>query len=116
MNRDKNYSRTYSYNRPFKPLMPKPHYTNPPKESNQLFAKNLPFEMSTDQIQKMFEEFGELQSFKRRANDPGMAFITYYDIRNATKALNDLNKKEVSTFVDTSFLLEPLDGIEPPTY
>lgn len=58
---------------------------------NTLFVKNLPFEMSSDEVKKMFGEYGEVAFIKSQIHDRGRAFITFYDMRSAEKAYKKLH-------------------------
>ncbi|KAK8900063.1 hypothetical protein M9Y10_002386 [Tritrichomonas musculus] len=61
------------------------------KNSNTLFVKNLPFEMSSDKVKKMFEKYGEVAFIKSQIHERGIAFITFYDMRSAEKAYEKLH-------------------------
>ena len=84
------YPYQYSY-----PVQERPLQESSSRTSNTLFVKNIPFEMTTDELRKVFEEFGGLATIKAHTRERGIAFITYYDMRAAENALNYLNGKNV---------------------
>lgn len=66
---------------------PKKHIFNaPPKRSNALFIKNLPYNLSSDEFLKIFKQFGEIASISLHIQNRGIAFVTYYDLRAAEAA------------------------------
>jgi len=42
-----------------------------------LFVRNIAYEVSTDELREMFEQYGEIKRFFPLINKRGMAFITY---------------------------------------
>ncbi|OHT11281.1 hypothetical protein TRFO_19388 [Tritrichomonas foetus] len=69
-------------------VYPRPTYTEPPKPSNAVFSKNLPYDLSVDEFVSIFAKFGEIATtFTSHIHDRGIGFVTYYDIRSAEKAV-----------------------------
>lgn len=61
------------------------------RSSNTLFVKNLPFEMSSDELARMFKVYGEIGHLKSHISDRGIAFLTFYDMRSAERAFQALH-------------------------
>eukprot|EP00028_Trichosphaerium_sp_Am-I-7-wt_P002850 CAMPEP_0168532024 /NCGR_PEP_ID=MMETSP0405-20121227/15911_1 /TAXON_ID=498012 /ORGANISM="Trichosphaerium sp, Strain Am-I-7 wt" /LENGTH=411 /DNA_ID=CAMNT_0008557167 /DNA_START=251 /DNA_END=1487 /DNA_ORIENTATION=- len=60
-----------------------------------LFVRNIAYEVSTDELREMFEQYGEIKRFFPLINKRGMAFITYYDIRHAERAKKTENAAQL---------------------
>ena len=96
----------YSNGQPYSYFPPPQHYYNGPrpdkyeppnpsgghqKSANTLFVKYLPYEMSTEDVTKLFEFYGEVATVKSHSKERGTAFITYYDMRAAENAQHMLH-------------------------
>lgn len=77
-------------------MHPRPTYTMPPKCCNAIYVKDLPYSLSVDEFQSIFSKFGEIAStFTSHIHDRGFAFVTYYDIRSAIKAVEEMKDYEL---------------------
>lgn len=110
------------YNQPVVPpggrvLQPRPSYTAPPKQSNALFIKNLPYDLTPDEFNSIFSQFGEIATtFINTISKRGIAFVTYYDIRNAIKAvegLKDFTAHGRKPQVNYSYKPPSYSGLDP---
>ncbi|KAF9915924.1 hypothetical protein BX616_005048 [Lobosporangium transversale] len=54
--------------------------------NRSLFIRNLGYAAQADEVRKLFEPYGEIQSLCDKIQDRGMAFIRYFDIRAAEYA------------------------------
>lgn len=77
-------------------------HDNNRKPIHTVFLFNIDFQTTQDQIQDFAKEFGEIQLFYQPPSKKGMAFITYYDIRDAINMVDNgfgrsLNGKEIKT-------------------
>ncbi|OHT06428.1 hypothetical protein TRFO_25538 [Tritrichomonas foetus] len=85
------YAPQPSFAIPVQQCSQKRHIFNaPPKKSNALFIKNLPYNMSSNEFMKIFEQYGEIATSSLHISHKGIAFVTYYDIRSAEAAKNGL--------------------------
>lgn len=85
-----NYAPTMSAYAPVLTNTKKHIFNAPPKRSNALFIKNLPYNLTYDEFLKIFGQFGEIASISLHIKDRGIAFLTYYDLRAAEAAKNKL--------------------------
>ncbi|PWY98896.1 hypothetical protein BCV70DRAFT_201681 [Testicularia cyperi] len=60
------------------------------KPCRTLFVRNVQFETDSKQVKEQFEQFGEIKTFFDMVNKRGIAFITYYDIRAASAAMDGM--------------------------
>ncbi|EKE40955.1 hypothetical protein ENUP19_0337G0010 [Entamoeba nuttalli] len=65
------------------------------RKSRILFVRNICFNTNEESIKKLFEKYGEIKKVFCQIENRGIAFITFYDIRDAIKAHEELNKKEI---------------------
>ncbi|KAG8969728.1 hypothetical protein FRC03_001073 [Tulasnella sp. 419] len=61
-----------------------------------LFIRNIKYESNSDDIRRKFEEHGEIKTFFDLIKNRGMVFVTYYDLRAAEKAREQLQGMEIS--------------------
>ena len=86
-------------------MFPRPIYSLPAKLSNAIFVKNLPYNLSVDEFMSIYSKFGEIATkFTNKISTRGFAFVTYYDIRSAINAVEQMkdqkvyNRQPVTTF------------------
>ncbi|EDR28498.1 polyadenylate-binding protein, cytoplasmic and nuclear, putative [Entamoeba dispar SAW760] len=65
------------------------------RKSRILFVRNISFNANEESIRKLFEKYGEIKKVFCQIENRGIAFVTFYDIRDAIKAHEELNKKEI---------------------
>ncbi|KAL7719124.1 Polyadenylate-binding protein [Entamoeba marina] len=65
------------------------------RKSRVLFVRNISFQMAEDDLRSLFEKYGEIKKLFNQVAQRGIAFVTYYDIRCAEKAHNELNLYEI---------------------
>jgi len=70
------------------------------KMSKKLYVGNLPFSVNSEQLTKLFSEYGEstesaIISFKDTGKSKGFGFITLSDDSMAEKAVQEMNGKEI---------------------
>ncbi|KAL0485872.1 RNA recognition motif MEI2 protein [Acrasis kona] len=77
------------------------HYSIPKenpseRESNQgtLVVFNLP-NINESELKKMFNKFGEVKEIRETPNKKHHRFVEYFDVRDADRAMKQLNKTEV---------------------
>ncbi|KAI3648954.1 hypothetical protein MP228_006808 [Amoeboaphelidium protococcarum] len=99
---------------PYQPQIQQPYYGAPPaargeskglrkgvEKSNvevpgrKLFIRNFPFDTPHDELQKVFAPFGDIKEFFALSDRKGMAFVTYYDIRDAKRALQTILEEKM---------------------
>ncbi|ELP84885.1 RNA-binding protein, putative [Entamoeba invadens IP1] len=66
------------------------------RPSRTLFAHNISYNVPETEIKELFSKYGELKKVFSKIDDRGIAFITYYDIRAAEKAHNDLDNLKLN--------------------
>ncbi|OHT11190.1 hypothetical protein TRFO_01117 [Tritrichomonas foetus] len=54
-----------------------------------VFLFNIDFQTTVDQLKEFASEFGEIQLFYQPPKKKGMVFITFYDIRNAIRMVDE---------------------------
>lgn len=69
------------------------------KNFTNVYIKNLPEEVSDDQLRKMFEEYGKIVSAKVMSDEEGkskgFAFVSFEDHECAQRACEELNTKDI---------------------
>ena len=76
----------------------KPHYASYPHDRHlrreisvrTLFLRNVDYAVSEDDIIALFSKFGEIKRTFFLIENRGIAFVTYFDIRSAEKAIKEL--------------------------
>ncbi|OHS98479.1 hypothetical protein TRFO_35107 [Tritrichomonas foetus] len=63
------------------------------KQIHTAFFSNVPFNISLDKFKEFVSEYGDIANMYSLINEKGIAFVTYYDIRNAVKAVEQANDK-----------------------
>ncbi|EGG01666.1 uncharacterized protein MELLADRAFT_78947 [Melampsora larici-populina 98AG31] len=61
-----------------------------------LFVRNVKYETNPMEVREKFDQMGEIKTFFDLISNRGMVFITYYDVRAATMAKEQLQGSEVS--------------------
>ena len=65
-----------------------------------LYVKNLADSIDDKELEKLFADFGAIQSAKVMLNEEGRSkgfgFVSFVDPENATKAVTDMNGKHIS--------------------
>ena len=61
------------------------------RKSRVLFIRNIPFATKEEVVKELFSKLGEIKKFFAKIEDRGIAFVTYYDIRDAEKAHTEMN-------------------------
>lgn len=61
-----------------------------------LFVRNVKYETNPMEVREKFDQMGEIKTFFDLIANRGMVFITYYDVRAATMAKEQLQGSEVS--------------------
>ncbi|OHT14415.1 hypothetical protein TRFO_15193 [Tritrichomonas foetus] len=104
-----NQSNSPHQNPPPRSIRTKPMYLEPPKPSNAIFVKNLPYNLTTDEFLTTFSQFGEIASFfPNHIREKGIAFVTYYNILSAIEAVDKMkNIKIHDRFPTTAFSFKP---------
>ncbi|NCN51430.1 hypothetical protein GW931_00255, partial [archaeon] len=69
--------------------------------SKKLFVGNLDFKTTTEDLEKMFSEFGELEEVnvvtdRDTGRSKGFGFVTFFEDNEADKAISEMNEKEVN--------------------
>lgn len=82
-------------------------------ESNQLYVGNLPYQVNSEELSKLFSTFGALESARvvrntKTGRSKGFAFVTFEEVKQAKKALK-LNGKEVRGRVLVVRMAKPRD-------
>ena len=86
---------------------PRPHYSEPAKPCNCLSIRNIPYQLPVEEFLALFGQYGEIMSsVTNHIADKGIAFVTYYDIRSAMRAVEGMknywferfNRSPVTTF------------------
>lgn len=104
---------------PPKPQMPirtKILYRYPPKPSNSIYIKNIPYDLTNEEFLNIYSKFGEIASSTNRIKGRGMAFITYYNIHSAIDAIEQMKSVKVHDRIPTTtfaFKAPPYSGIDP---
>lgn len=62
----------------------------PEQQSRTLFVRNVSYNTSERTLMDLFKKYGEVKRVFNLIDKRGMAFITYYDIRDAQEAKRDL--------------------------
>lgn len=60
------------------------------ERTRTLFVRNISFKTPPQEIHQLFESYGDIFRFFSMIDKRGMAFVSYYDLRDAEKAKNDL--------------------------
>lgn len=77
-------------------MYPRPVYSIPPKVSNAIYVKNLLYALSVDEFLSIFSKFGEIATkFTSKISTRGFAFVTYYDIRSAINAIEQMKDQKI---------------------
>lgn len=68
--------------------------------SAKIYVGNLPFNITQEQLKKLFEPFGDIEeavviSDKFSGRSKGFGFVTFTDKKDADKAVEDMNGKEI---------------------
>lgn len=75
-----------------------------------VFLRNLNFDITKEELESIASEFGEVAAVYSRASKRGIAFITFYDLRDAQKAVNQLENRNVhGRELHTSYAYSPPD-------
>lgn len=78
------------------PRPPEVHKSCQPKAPiHTIFLRNLPYDLSDEELSALCFEFGQISHLFSIANTRGIAFVTYYDIREAKNACEGLEGREV---------------------
>jgi len=69
-------------------------------DQNKLFVGNLPWSMSSHSLQELFSQYGEIAeciiiSDRATGRSKGFGFVTFKDKESASKAIAEMNEKEV---------------------
>ena len=114
------YANPPPYTAPLQQFGQKKHIFNaPPKKSNALFIKNLPYAMSSDEFLNVFKQFGEIASSSLHIQNRGIAFVTFFDIRSAEAAVNGLRNFTAygrHPVIDYSYKPPNYSKIDPRVY
>lgn len=70
-------------------------YRDPPKPSNAIFIKNIPYDLSNEEFQNIYSKFGEIASVNNLIKNRGIAFITYYSIQSAINAVEQMQNVKI---------------------
>ncbi|KAH0787609.1 protein MEI2-like 2 [Histomonas meleagridis] len=112
-----NFQQPYQYQEPQQKHFVKPIFSQPPKHSNAIFIKNLPYNLKLDEFKQIYMPYGEIYSMSTNLIEKkGIAFITYYDIRSAINAVQSLQNLTLHGRTPvTSFSYKPPEysGIDP---
>ncbi|KAL7720206.1 Polyadenylate-binding protein [Entamoeba marina] len=65
------------------------------RKSRVLFVRNIFFQITEEDLRSLFEKYGEIKKLFNQVAQRGIAFITYFDIRCAEKAHDELNLHEI---------------------
>lgn len=83
------------------------------RPSRTLFVRNVPFSVPNEQLEAMFSKYGELRELFSLVENRGIAFVTYYDIRNAEEAKEGTHNTEIEgRQIDVHYSL-PRDTVSP---
>ncbi|ORZ07900.1 hypothetical protein BCR42DRAFT_149644 [Absidia repens] len=81
------------------------------KPCRTLFVRNLKFDTTEDELFSIFGPYGEIKEIFDRISVRGMAFVHYYDLRSAERAMTDSGKIMINgRIVDIHYSL-PKDDI-----
>jgi transcription initiation factor TFIID subunit 15 len=61
-----------------------------------LFIRNIKYETNSDDVYRRFASHGDIKTFFDLISNRGMVFVTYYDIRHAERARENLQGSEIS--------------------
>lgn len=61
-----------------------------------LFVRNVHFDITEDQIRKIFEKYGDIKGIYNLLGKRGLAFITFYDLRAAEKAKREMQEFDLN--------------------
>ncbi|OHT10950.1 hypothetical protein TRFO_19655 [Tritrichomonas foetus] len=85
---------TFQARQPVKPVQqPQLPGRNRKHPIHTAFFSNIPYNFPMDKFQEFALSFGEIANMYSLINTKGIAFVTYYDIRNAQKAVEQANEK-----------------------
>lgn len=77
-------------------MYPRPMYSLPAKISNAIYVKSLPYTLSVNEFMPIFSQFGEIATtFTNKISTRGFAFVTYYDIRSAINAVDQMKDQKI---------------------
>lgn len=68
--------------------------------SAKIYVGNLPFNVTQEQLKKLFEPFGDIDeavviSDKFSGRSKGFGFVTFTDKESADKAIDEMNGKDI---------------------
>lgn len=73
-----------------------------------VFFYNIPYNVPTEEIRSFANQYGEIMNLHSVIESKGQAFATYYDIRNAEKAVADVQDKEFAgRKISSNFAFRP---------
>lgn len=66
----------------------------------KVYVGNLPFSIGRDDLEKLFESYGEMEEVvviadKFSGRSKGFGFVTFKNDEDANKAISEMNEKEV---------------------
>jgi len=64
-------------------------------ESHTLFFRSIDYGANVDEFRHMVEAYGPISRYAPKISKRGLAFVTYDDIRDAIRALNELNDRPI---------------------
>lgn len=102
--------------KPQRPIRTKIIYRDPPKPSNAIFIKNIPYDLSNEEFQNIYSKFGEIASVTNHIQNKGIAFITYYSIQSAIDAVEHMQNVKIHDRCPVtlfSFRPPPYSGKDP---
>eukprot|EP01126_Amoeba_proteus_P010298 TRINITY_DN14007_c0_g1_i2.p2 TRINITY_DN14007_c0_g1~~TRINITY_DN14007_c0_g1_i2.p2 ORF type:complete len:103 (+),score=19.28 TRINITY_DN14007_c0_g1_i2:77-385(+) len=76
------------------------------KPSRTLFIRNIEYETEESTIRDLFAPYGDIKSIFNLISTRGMAFITFYNLRQAMEAKSGLQDRRVGArFLDVHYSL-----------
>lgn len=68
--------------------------------STKIYVGNLPFSVTQEKLKELFEPFGDIEeavviSDRFSGRSKGFGFVTFTDKKDADKAVEDMNGKEI---------------------
>ena len=97
----------------------RPHKTDrperPPRQKTQIndplhtvFFYNIPYTTTVDEIRQFALQYGEIMNLHPNISGKGQAFATYYDIRDAERAVADVQDKDFNgRRISSNFAFRP---------
>ncbi|KAL7748110.1 hypothetical protein RI367_006466 [Sorochytrium milnesiophthora] len=85
------------------------------RPSRTLFVRNIVFEAQESDIKAVFEQYGQVREFFSMIAGRGIAFVSFYDIRDAERAKEGIHNQPMQgRLLDVHYSL-PRDTITPST-